>query len=87
MTEKAPELQPLMDDVQRQRDELRLQLHLAKAEAKQEWEHLEVKFDQARAKMAVIGREAGKAAHEVGAALKLALEELRKGYDQVRKLL
>ena len=87
MSEKTPELHALMDDVQRQRDELRLQLHLAKAEAKQEWERLEVKLDQARAKMGVVGREAGKAAQEVGAALKLALDELRKGYEQVRKLL
>jgi hypothetical protein len=87
MTEKSPELHALMDDVQRQRDELRLQLHLAKAEAKQEWERLEVKWEQARGKMEVVGREAGKAAHEVGAALKLALDELRKGYERVRALL
>ena len=87
MSEKDHEIHALMDDVQRQRDELRLQLHLAKAEARQEWERLEVKLNQARAKMGVVGREAEKAAHEVGAALKLALDELRKGYEQVRKLL
>jgi hypothetical protein len=37
--------------------------------------------------MGVLGREAGKTAQDVGAALRLAVEELQRGYEQVRKLL
>lgn len=87
MSEKDPELTKLIDDLKRQRDEIRVRLHLAKAEAKEEWERLEVHWDHVRGKIGVVGREAGKAAEEVGAALRLAAEELRLGYERVRKLL
>jgi hypothetical protein len=87
VSEKNPELQKLVEDVRRQRDEIRVRLHLAKADAKDEWERLEHTWQHMRAKMTVVGREAGKTAEEVGAALRLAAEELRRGYGRVRKLL
>jgi hypothetical protein len=87
MTEKNQELQKLIDDLKRQRDEIHVRLHLAKAEVKDEWARLERTWEHVRAKMEVVGREAGKAAEEVGAALRLAAEELRVGYARVRKLL
>ena len=87
MDEKNPELSRLIDDIKRQRDEIRVQLHLAKLEAKEEWERLEIKWDHVRGKMDIVGREAGKAVEEVGAALHLAAEELQRGYERVRKLL
>ena len=84
---KIPDLSSLLDDVKRQRDEIRVQLHLAKAEAKDEWERLETQFEHVRGKLQVVGHEAGKAAEEVGAALRLAAEELLHGYERVRKIL
>ena len=87
MDEKTPELSHLIDDIKRQRDEIRVRLHLAKLEAKEEWERLEVKWDHVRGKMDIVGREAGKAVQEVGAALRLAAEELQRGYERVRQLL
>lgn len=87
MDDTTPDLSKLVDEVQQQRDELRVQLHLAKAEAKEEWEHLEVKWDALRGKAGVVGREAGKAAREVAAALHLAAEELKRGYERIRQLL
>ena len=87
MDEKTPELSHLIDDIKRQRDEIRVRLHLAKLEAKEEWERLEVKWDHVRGKMDIVGREAGKTVHEVGAALRLAAEELQRGYERVRQLL
>jgi archaellum component FlaC len=87
MDEKNSELSVLMDDVKRQRDEIRVRLHLAKAEAKDEWERLEAKFERVRGKMGVVGKEAGKAAEDVGAAIRLAVEELKRGYERVRKIL
>jgi len=85
--DKAPELSKLVDELKQQRDEIRVRLHLAKAEAKEEWERLEVKWDHLRGKAGVVSREAGKAAQEVGAALRLAAEELRLGYQLVLQLL
>jgi hypothetical protein len=87
MDEKIPDVNTLIDDLKQQRDEIRVRLHLAKAEAKEEWERLETTWDHVRGKMGVVGREAGKTAQEVGTALNLAVEELRRGYERVRKLL
>ena len=82
-----PAASTLIDDLKQQRDEIRVRLHLVKAEAKEEWERLETKWEHVRGKMGVVGREAGKTAQEVGTALNLAVEELRRGYERVRKLL
>jgi hypothetical protein len=87
MDEKIPELSTLIDDVKRQRDEIRVRLHLAKAEAKEEWARLETKWEHVRGKMEVVGREAGKAAEDVGTALRLVVGELKHGYERVRQLL
>ncbi len=87
MDDKTTDLTTLVDNVKQQRDDLRVRLHLAKAEAKDEWERLEAKWEHVRGKMGVLGREAGKTAQDVGAALRLAVEELQRGYEQVRKLL
>jgi hypothetical protein len=85
--EDARGLGTMVDDLERQRDELRLQLHLAKAEARDEWERLEEKWQHLRGRMGVVGKEAGKTAQEVAAALQLAAEEIRRGYARVRELL
>ena len=87
MMEKNPEMRKLIADLERQRDEIRVRLHLAKADVKDEWAHLEQKWEHVRGKAEVLGREAGKAAGNVGAALRLAAEELRAGYARVRKLM
>ncbi|MCC6847010.1 MAG: hypothetical protein IT294_00815 [Deltaproteobacteria bacterium] len=87
MTEKHFDLDAIVEDLKRQRDEIRVRMHLAKADARDEFERLEREWDHVRGKLGVIGEEAGKAAVEVGAALKLAVDELRNGYRKVRALL
>ena len=81
------ELSSLIEDVKRQRDELHVRLHLAKADAKDEWDRLERKWEHLRRKMEGVGHEAGKTAGDVGAALGLAVEELRHGYQRMRAIL
>ncbi len=44
MAEKV-KLDDLIESLRQERDELNLQLHLAKAEVKQEWEELEKKWE------------------------------------------
>jgi hypothetical protein len=48
--------------------------------SERQWEELKPKLEAAR-------QEAGKTAESVGSALSLALEELKKGYERMRKLL
>jgi hypothetical protein len=70
-------LQKLLDELRTQRDELKLKLHLAKADARDEFAELEKKFEQLRSKVAAAGADAGEAGGRIA-------EELRKGYERVR---
>jgi ClpP class serine protease len=81
------DLHGLVDELRTQRDQLRVRLHLAKAEVKDEWARLEHKWAHVQANMDAIEREAGKAAEGVATALRLAAEELRTGYRRIRQRL
>ena len=80
-------LNKLVEDLKRQRDELNVRLHLAKADARDEWAKLETKYDEVKAKMDLVRKEAGKTAESVGAALGLAIDEMKKGYERLRKMM
>lgn len=80
-------MQDELDALRRVRDELRVQIHLAKAEAKERWDALEHKFHEAEEKARLVARESEKPLHDVGAALRNLLHEIREGYRQIRKAL
>ena len=86
MTSRNKELDNLLETLKQQRDELNLQLHLAKAEARDEWAALEGKWEQVEGKLGQLKTVAGDAAEDVGAAAKLLAEEIGRGYDRIRKL-
>lgn len=83
-------LQSLMDDLRQQRDELRVKLNLAQADARDEWKKMEDRWDRFEsrweAKMEGAGDAAEETADNVEAALELAAEELKSGYRRLRKL-
>lgn len=87
MAETRHDLDRMVADLQTQRDELRVRLHLAKAEAKDEWEKLEKKWEHLRGRLEVVGREAKDASKDVLAATRLLAREIKEGYDRVRALL
>ena len=80
-------LEKLVEELRQARDELQVQMHLAKAEVKDEWDELEGKWEDFHAHSSRVGQEAGEAAEEVGDALQLLGEELRKGYRRIRKVI
>ena len=84
MLETPENMQALIEEIRHVRDEVNLQIHLAAAEAKDEWEALEEKWTHFEAKAERVGHAAGEAAGEVGDALELLGEELRKGYHKIR---
>lgn len=74
------------DTLARIRDELRLQMHLAKAEIRDEWEvRLEPKWEELNGKMEAFEDASKESGKEVASALKLLLEELGASYDRIRK--
>lgn len=86
MSDERTDLQGLGDELKRQREELRLKLHLAKAEARDEFEKLEKRWEHLRGRLGVIGKEAGAASKDVLEATRLVLDEIKEGYRRIRKL-
>lgn len=71
-----PEVRGQVSALARTRDELRLQLHLGKLEAQDEWKHLEGRWRDVKA-------VAGDTAHEVGQGLQELLTDIRDGYRKL----
>ncbi|MDH3504503.1 MAG: hypothetical protein OEZ41_06190 [Nitrospirota bacterium] len=87
MAHSLDQLQKIADDLKRQRDELQVKLHLAKAEARDEWAKLETRWEDVKTKMEAVRKEASHTTESVGSGLSLVLDELKKGYDNIRKAL
>jgi hypothetical protein len=83
---KGPDVKELIESLERVRDEIKLKLHLAAADARDEWEELEKKLGQLRGKANRIGRVAEDAAEDVGEAVELLGKELKRGYERLRKM-
>ena len=72
----------------KEREELALKMHLGKKEAQAEWEKLEAKWKHLKTvKAPPVKEAAAETARGVGTAIELAAEELKKGYEKIRKLL
>ena len=81
------DLKKMVDDLTRQRDEINLQLHLAKAEVRDEWDKLEPKWEDVKGKMATVSEVAGQTTESVTAAAGLLADEIREGYERIKKAL
>jgi hypothetical protein len=87
MTGSKEKIEEILKDLARRRDEIALKLHLGKAEAKEEWEKLEKKWQAAKAQSKTLAGVVGESAQNVASALDLTLGELKKGYERVKKML
>jgi len=86
MNDFREEMEKLVRKLEQQRDELRVKMHLAKADVRDQFEKLERQWEEVRPRVVQAGSVASGTAKDVGSALKLALEELGRGYDRLRKL-
>lgn len=75
----------LLESLRAERDELRVRLHLARAEVRDEWHALEQRWEHFESRARGAAEAAGASGREVGAALELLGEELRRGYARVRQ--
>lgn len=77
----------LLEELRQKRDELRVQLHLASREARDEWEELEDKMEEFSGKAKQFAGDAG--IRETGEGLGRALgqlgNEIKLGYERIRK--
>ena len=87
MKDERRRIEETIAALKKERDELALKIHLGKAEARQEWEALEKKLAELNARARPVGKAMGETAEGVGAGLELAAQEIKKGFDKIRKLL
>ena len=87
MTGKQRDFDRLVDELEQQRDELLLKIHLARAEARDEWEELEDKWQNLQQRLPEAREAASKSADNVGAAMGLVAEEIGEAYKRLRDTL
>lgn len=80
-------LRKLIDQLEQERDELKVKLGLAKLEAREEWQELERKLEGLKGRMKVLSDEAKEASEDVGAAVDVVAEEIKEGFNRLRKLM
>jgi len=87
MEDAKQRLKSLLQQLETERDELKLQLGLAKLEARDEWTEAEGKLDALRGRLKVIGDEAKEAGVDVAAAADVLADEIKAGFAKIRKLI
>lgn len=89
MAERDDRLEDLIESLKQQRDELRLHLHLASLDAKEEFEDLEKKWDrwtaEAKAQSKPLRKVMEESAKDVGSALDRVLDEVKQSYERIKK--
>ena len=71
-------------ELARLRDELHLQIHLAKAEVRSQWEELEKKWILLRSRLSGLEVAKNESKQDIGQAVRALIEELHEGYKRIR---
>ena len=79
----SKELEPLKT----LRDELRVQIHLGSAEARERWSELESRWNEVEGKLGLLKRESEESLQDIEEAARQLVDEIREGYRHVRKLI
>ena len=87
MADEKSSLDKLVSELKQQRDELRLQMHLANMEARDEYERLSGKYDELSEQYEPVSNAVEETAGNLLSALSLAAGELKVGFQRVRKAL
>jgi len=85
MTDTTDQIEEVLARLKQERDELRLKLHLAKEDLGDEWDKVETAMTKLESRARHVGDGTMEASRDVGAAVKLLAEEIRNGFDTIRK--
>ena len=69
------------------RDDLKVRIHLGEMDARDQWQKLEPKWWELQRRVTAVEKASAGAVQEITAAADLLIEELLKGYAQIRKAL
>ena len=84
-TERRDRWQQLLDDLQRERDELQVRLHLARKEVADELAELDARIDEFKARSRNASREAEKALDGIDDSARQLWNEIKEGFERVRR--
>ena len=87
MTQQTHRITEDVEGLRQLRDELRVQLHLGKAEAQERFGKLESTWQHLEARLKVIREESSEDLSEIREAAGLLVGEIRDGYRHLRSLL
>ena len=87
MTDWRTKWQQALVDLERERDELKLKIHLAKADSRDELDKLDQKLATFRQRAQAAGSEAKDSMGDIGEAAKSLVAEVKAGFERVRKTL
>ncbi len=87
MNDEKNRINELINDLRRERDELKVKVRLAKMEASDEWQELEAKLEKFELQAKEVGVAAAHASKDIGSAAKLLGEEIKKGFKSIAKRL
>lgn len=85
--EMKREIHNLISRIRTERDELKLKLHLASMNAKEEFEEAEKKWKQLKEKAADISDDVAATSDELATNAKIIGEELKETYARIKKRL
>lgn len=87
MSEIREKMEAELEAVRRTRDELKVKMHLAKADARDRWEELERKLKEVERMLKQKAHSAEAPTHELAEAARKLLGVIRDGYRDLRRLI
>ena len=81
------DIDDLWDDLKTQRDKMKVQAHLARAEFRDEWNELEKKWQKAEQAFGRLQDQAIETTTEMQRSTKVVMEEIASAYDRIRQRL
>jgi len=87
MSDLDDKTEEIIANLKTERDELRVRMHLLKAEAKEEWDEMEKRWEHLESRMKRVGDAAADSGGEIAAAGKQLAEEIGNAYKRIRKTL
>ncbi len=87
MSELADRITAKFEKLKQKRDELQVQLDLGKMEAADAWNALDERWGEVETKVREIEQQGQEAAEDIQDAAELLLDEIREGFEKLRKLI
>ncbi|MBN2871231.1 MAG: hypothetical protein JXK04_09795 [Campylobacterales bacterium] len=81
------DMNELLETLKQDRDELRVRMHLARMELKEEWEEAEKKWEHFKPKVDEMLRDTKGSRDEIVKSTKIIGEELKNAYRRIRERL